>query len=173
MSSARKNRRVQSSFAAPAVPQETDASQTKSQWNRVTVNISAARFESQIICSNRNKSHLVIFPAGFIVLGFFVVCSSERKEGQAQRPGYCHSIAEPFWKSPLSVCFSLPPLSVFPYGCMRWKASSYNFQVAQRQQPPPPLPTHIHTPSQKKKIRMSKANSNDWKCQWEKVQYIH
>lgn len=151
MSSARKNRRVQSSSAAPAVPQETDASQTKSRWNRVTVNISAARFESQIICSNRNKSHLVIFPAGFIVLGFFVVCSSEREEGQAQRPGYCHSIAEPFWKSPLSVCFSL-------YSHMAARDGRLPLIISKLHKgkpPTPALPTHTHTHTlSEKKIRM-------------------
>lgn len=56
----------------------TQVTQNRTTRNSVTMDISPARFKSQMICSNQNKSHLVIFSARFIML-VFVVCGSERK----------------------------------------------------------------------------------------------
>lgn len=105
------------------------------------MDISVGWFKSQMICSNHNKSHLVIFSARFYCVSFFSQAAVKEKRDRAEGPGYCHSIAEPFWKSPLSICSCCLPLSLFPYGCTGWKASFYNFQVAHtpRCSPPPHL----------------------------------
>lgn len=57
--------------------QERIGVHVKQQCARIEVEmgrlaICAARFKSQMICSNQNKSHLVIFCACFIVLVVFL-----------------------------------------------------------------------------------------------------
>lgn len=69
-----KNQWLQSVPIAPAAPvnlkKKKKVTQNRTTSNSVTMDISAARFKSQMICSNQNKSHLVIFSGRFIVLVF-------------------------------------------------------------------------------------------------------
>lgn len=125
--------------------------QTKTEnWtmrSSVTADVTAARFKSQMICSNQNKSHLVIFSARFMML-VFVICSSERERHSKGAWLLSFNGPSPFGNH----CSRFAPaasVSVFPYGRTRWKASFY---VAHK----PPAPTSIQS-----NLHMSQDELND------------
>lgn len=101
----------------------------------VTIDISPARFKSQMICSNQNKSHLVIFSAHFVMLGF---CILQQWKKKTVKGDWLLSFNGPIHFGNHRARFApTAPVSAFPYGRTRWKASFYNFQVAHK--PPTPL----------------------------------